>query len=140
MDGGDPLPDKDAGPGQYRDESACARVQLEALDENSGDRPNDAGDESLRALFSAQISAILARSQPLCDLISKNFLPAWSRLSFNTIAVIALINVVGRVNDRQEEVFCFYTVWAGYGRECEFANKPVSCQSPRQQVLAMAAV
>jgi hypothetical protein len=45
LDGVDAFPDQDAGSGQYRDESSCARLQPEASDANIGRRPIAGGDE-----------------------------------------------------------------------------------------------
>ena len=44
LDGFDPLPDQDTGSGEYRDESACAGVQLEANDEPHWHETVDRGD------------------------------------------------------------------------------------------------
>ena len=57
MDGVGTLLDENLKESRNRDESACARLQFEARDENHGHRPIDAGDERLRTLFAAKLNA-----------------------------------------------------------------------------------
>ena len=47
MDGIGPLPDEDAEEGEYGDEFACAGVQHETSDIDTGSRPDDRGDTGL---------------------------------------------------------------------------------------------
>ena len=123
--GSDAFPDQDPGSGQYRDEPARARLQLEARDEIARAGCIDECDEGLRLFALAQ-----RKMQPSHWHFKPRANPASRRVDQDG-AFLPLSRTSASENKTFPVHRCFYTVWATTCRSYPGSKCPDNSHSDR---------